>query len=118
MKKELTCIVCPLGCKITAELDENKKITSITGNTCKRGSDYAEAELTSPVRMVTTTIKTENNEVIPVKTASPIQKEKIFDCMKIINSQKATLPISTGDVIIENICDTGVNIISVVNKGL
>lgn len=118
MKREFTCIVCPLGCNITVELDEDKNIIGITGNTCKRGSDYVEAECTHPVRMITTTIKTTNDEVIPVKTASPIPKEKIFDCMKIINSNKATLPICVGDVIIKNICDTGVDIISVVNKNL
>ena len=26
MTRNLTCIVCPKGCQITVELDENKKI--------------------------------------------------------------------------------------------
>ncbi len=116
MKREFTCIVCPLGCKIVAELDENKKVTNITGNTCKRGSNYVEAELTNPVRMVTTTVRGKNDEVIAVKTASPIPKEKIFDCMKIINATKVNLKVGIGDVIIKNICGTGVDVISVVNK--
>lgn len=116
MKREFTCIVCPLGCKITAELDENKKIVNITGNTCKRGSDYVEAELTNPVRMVTTTVRAENDEIVAVKTASSIPKDKIFECMKVINSIKVNLPINIGDVIIKNICGTGVDVISVVNK--
>ena len=34
--RELTCIVCPLGCRIKVELDGDK-IVSVTGNTCPRG---------------------------------------------------------------------------------
>ena len=54
--KELTCINCPMGCRITVEMD-GEEIISVTGNTCKRGETYARTEVTAPVRTVTTTIK-------------------------------------------------------------
>ena len=40
MEKHLTCICCPLGCRITVLLDGNE-IANISGNTCKRGEEYA-----------------------------------------------------------------------------
>ena len=43
--RNLTCIGCPLGCAITVTMDGGN-VVSITGNTCKRGSDYAAKEVT------------------------------------------------------------------------
>ena len=114
MKRELICIVCPKGCNMTAEI-ENGKVLSVSGNTCKRGEEYAINECTNPVRCVTTTMKTENGETVSVKTDTPVAKEKMFELMKIINSKKVELPISVGDVIIENVF--GCNIIATQNKG-
>lgn len=114
MRRELICIVCPKGCNMTAEI-ENGKVLSVSGNTCKRGEEYAINECTNPVRCVTTTMKTENGETVSVKTDTPVAKEKMFELMEIINSKKAVLPISVGDVIIENIF--GCNIVATQNKG-
>lgn len=114
MKRELICIVCPKGCNMTAEI-ENGKVLSVSGNTCKRGEEYAINECTNPVRCVTTTMKTENGETVSVKTDTPVAKEKMFELMKIINSKKVVLPILVGDVIIENVF--GCNIIATQNKG-
>ena len=36
MKKQFTCIVCPNGCEIEAEV-ENGQVISVTGHTCPRG---------------------------------------------------------------------------------
>ena len=59
MAKErlLTCIVCPKGCEMKITFDEDGKIASIEGNTCKRGIGYAEDECTNPKRTVTTTVR-------------------------------------------------------------
>ena len=102
MKRELTCIVCPIGCSLEVELD-NGKVVSVTGNTCPRGKVYAENECTNPKRTITTTVKCENGEVIPVKTKDPIDKDKVFDAMKVINKVVAKVPVSVGDVIVEDV---------------
>ena len=114
MKRELICIVCPKGCNLTAEL-ENGKVVSVSGNTCKRGEEYAVNECTNPVRCVTTTMKTKDGETVSVKTDKPIAKDKMFELMKIINKEKVVLPISVGDVIIKDVF--GCNIVATQNKG-
>lgn len=48
--RELTCIICPKGCALKAKLDENGKVLRVTGNTCKRGAEYAENECTNPMQ--------------------------------------------------------------------
>lgn len=113
MKRELICIVCPKGCNLTAEL-ENGKVISVSGNTCKRGEEYAVNECTNPVRCVTTTMKTKDGETVSVKTDKPIAKDKMFELMKIINKEKVILPISVGDVIIKDVF--GCNVIATQNK--
>lgn len=112
IKAELTCIVCPMGCHLNVEqLEEGFKVE---GNTCKRGEKYAVQELTNPTRIITTTVKLENSylQLLPVKTEDPIPKGMIFDIMEALDKVRVNAPVKVGDVIVENILDTGVNVIS------
>lgn len=113
MTRNLTCIVCPVGCSLTVELD-GKTVHSVTGNTCPRGKAYAETECIAPMRIVTSTVRCTNGRVVAVKTDRPIPKEKMHACMARINSVIAPLPISAGDVIIEDVF--GSDIIATANQ--
>ncbi|MBR2321074.1 MAG: DUF1667 domain-containing protein [Clostridia bacterium] len=104
MKRRLTCIECPIGCEIDVEL-ENEKVVSLTGNCCPRGKVYAEAEVVCPKRVVTSTVRAENGEMIPVKTDRPVRKDAIFEVMKKINAITCKMPVALGDILVENICD-------------
>lgn len=115
MTRNLTCIVCPMGCQLTVELDENKKVLSIKGNTCKRGETYANTECTAPRRTITTTVAVKGGGVVPVKTDSTVPKELIFDCMKEINKACVEPDAKLGTVVIENILGTGVNVVTTRN---
>jgi CxxC motif-containing protein len=108
----LTCIVCPRGCALTVHFDEAGNPISVEGNACKRGVVYAEKECTHPERTVTTTVRTESGAVVAVKTASTVPKEKVFDVMAEINKACAKMPVSIGDVIIENVAETGVKVVA------
>ena len=109
----LTCIGCPLGCLVTVEL-ENGEVVSVTGNTCKRGDDYARKEVTTPTRIVTSTVRVTggNAPTVSVKTKSDIPKDKIFDCAKALKEVKVTAPVSIGDVVLENVAGTGVDVVA------
>lgn len=113
-KRELVCVACPLGCSITVTFDADSNVADVTGNTCKRGDAYARTEVTSPTRMLTTTVKVEGGKayVVPVKSSNPIPKGMMMDCMKVINEASVKAPVSIGDVVIENILGTGVNIVA------
>ena len=54
--RELTCIGCPMGCQLTAVLEDGQ-VTRVTGNTCPRGDAYARKECTHPARTVTGTVR-------------------------------------------------------------
>lgn len=111
--RELTCINCPMGCRISVTLD-GASIVSVEGNTCKRGDIYARAEVTAPVRTVTTTIKIKGGAVdrISCKTQEPVPKEKIFEVMAEINKTSCSAPVKTGDVLIEDCAGTGVAVVA------
>lgn len=114
MTKNLTCIICPQGCSINVEM-ENGEVKNITGNTCKRGYDYAYSEVTNPVRTITSTVKSKDGDMVPVKTSKPIPKELIFKCMEEINKAIVNQSIKIGDVVIENILDTGADVVATRN---
>lgn len=109
MEKELICICCPNGCHLKVDVEANK----VTGNTCPRGVEYGINEVTNPVRVITSTVKVKNGElpVVPVKTNKPIAKELNFKCMEEINKMVISAPIKIGDVVIENVLGTGVEIV-------
>jgi len=109
--RNLTCIVCPIGCSLEVEENIDQKtennIISITGNRCAKGVNYAREELRSPKRVVTATClinETQNKNLslrrIPVKTSAPCPKEKIPDILNDIYKMKISLPVKTGDIII------------------
>lgn len=102
MERKLTCIICPLGCEMTVKFD-NEKVIEVIGNTCNRGKIYAENECTNPVRTITSTVLCSDGSLVAVKTESPVPKDKIFECMKKINSVVVNLPIKIGDVIIQDL---------------
>lgn len=111
--KDLICIGCPIGCQLQVKLDSNEVI-EVTGNTCKKGDDYAKKECTNPTRIVTSSVCVKDGEIgmVAVKTERDIPKDKIFDCIKALKGVVVNAPINIGDVIVENILDTGVNIIA------
>lgn len=104
MKRELTCVECPMGCAITVEMDGDR-ILSVTGNTCKRGEMYARNEVVCPMRVVTSTVRGENGKMVPVKTNQPVKKSEIFRVMEIISRQTAHIPARVGDIVLPAICD-------------
>lgn len=114
MTRELICVACPLGCPLSVELNEKDEVVSVSGNTCPRGEKYAVDECTNPVRMLTTTVKVNGGSlpVVSVKTSKPIPKGKMFECMKVINSEVVDAPVRMGEVIICNVCDTGADIVA------
>ena len=114
MIRELTCIVCPKGCQLKAEI-ENGEVVNVTGNTGPRGKQYAIDECTHPMRTITSSARTENGAVVPVKTNTTVPKELMFDCMREINRAVVKLPAHIGDVLVENILGTGANVVVTAN---
>ncbi len=114
MKKQLTCINCPMGCQVVVSLDDDKNITNIEGNRCKMGEKYARDEITNPKRMVCSSVSVEGSDKVsvPVKTSEAIPKGMIFDIMTEINKAKIKAPVHIGDIVIENVLNTGANILA------
>lgn len=110
-KRNLTCIVCPRGCLLTVTLKDGNP-TLIEGNLCPRGKTYAVAECTNPVRTLTTTVRLADGRVLPVKTNNPIPKDMLFAAMAEINALRPAAPIKAGEILIENLLETGVCVIA------
>ncbi|MBN1623568.1 MAG: DUF1667 domain-containing protein [Clostridia bacterium] len=113
MKREMVCIRCPKGCRMTVEY-EGTKVLNVKGNSCSKGLAYAIDEITKPVRIVTSTVKVINGElpVVPVKTDKAIRRNLIFDVMEKIIEAEVVAPIKEGQVILENPADCGADVVA------
>lgn len=109
------CKVCPIGCQliITENLLDPSGYT-VEGNSCNRGKDFAIDEITKPSRVVTGKVILRNGPMghLPVKTTGVIPKNKVEECLKIINSTEVSAPVNKGDVIIKNILGLGVDVVA------
>ena len=100
MTRTITCIVCPRGCVMTAEVNGTE--VKVTGNACPRGQEHAVGECTNPVRTLTSIVRVSNREdtMVSVKTDSPIPKGKLFEAMERIRAMTVEAPVKIGDVIL------------------
>ena len=105
----MTCISCPMGCEIT--VTKNGEEFHVEGNRCKRGAAYAYTECTHPVRVLTSTVRAVNGELVPIRSEKPIPKESMKACMEQINRTVIFLPVKAGDAVIPDIGGTGTDMI-------
>lgn len=113
MKKELICITCPNGCRLTAEKSDDGAV-AVTGNLCPKGEEFARAELTAPMRSLTTTVRTTFPEMpfLPVRTAGVIPKQSVMMVMDALRGFVLDKKVRCGDVIISDVSGTGCDIIA------
>lgn len=114
--KEITCIICPNGCRIVAQMQDGQFV--FTGNRCARGLDFAGTELTAPMRSITTTVRTVFQEmpVLPVRTKGEVPKEMITgiicELAKVLISER----IGIGETVAADIMGSGVDVIATSNQ--
>lgn len=112
-KKEITCIVCPIGCKILVNTN-GKGCDIVEGNKCKQGIDYARSEALNPRRVLTSSVLVNNGNwpLVSVKTTKPIPMDKIIKVLQEIKNISTNAPVKSGQVLVKNVADTGINVIA------
>ncbi len=103
--------MCPKGCHL--QVDETQNY-SVLGHSCSRGEKYAKEELINPTRVITSTVCVEGgiHRRCPVKTNGPLPKGKIMESMALLNDVILKVPVTQGQVVVRNVCDTGVDFIT------
>lgn len=111
---ELICIGCPRGCHLQVEENNNYKVD---GAGCEKGIEYGRMELQDPRRVLTSTVVIEGAALnrCSVKTDSAIPKCELFNVMRELEKVVLKSPVKIGDIVIENVCNTGANVISTKN---
>ena len=112
--QELICIVCPKGCRMTMEKTIDGLPGKITGYSCPKGEEYARQELSCPTRVVTSTVEILGaaHPRLPVKTDSSIPKDRILDCIQLMNALTVQAPVQVGQRLAEDILGLGVSIVA------
>ena len=110
--KEYVCIVCPNSCRLQVEEKDGEIVVS--GNECKRGLDHGIHEYTNPTRMLTTTVAIDGGVLprIPVISSGEVPKTKLNECLQRLYTLRLQAPVVCGQVIEENICNTGADILA------
>ena len=114
MKRNMTCIACPLGCALAVAYTGDSETVVVTGNRCAKGEVYAREEILAPKRTVTATVPLLLGELprLPVRTDGVLDKELIPELLKELYGISVTAPVGTGDPVLTNFRGTGVNVIA------
>jgi CxxC motif-containing protein len=120
VSRELTCITCPMGCRLKADTSPEGGDLTVSGNRCPRGAAYAREELLAPKRTVTATIRarapagggSEGARRIPCRTSSPFPKERVAELLASIYALDAPLPVARGQVLIRDALGLGVDVVA------
>jgi len=111
-KMKILCVTCPKGCSLEVTREGNT-VTEVKGG-CERGHEYAQRELVDPRRMVATSIRIKNgiHPLLPVYTSAPFPKPRIMELQKKLRKVEVHAPVKMGSVLIQNILDSGIDIIA------
>ncbi len=113
MEKYVDCVVCPRGCRIRVCADGGR-MSSVSGNGCRRGEIYAWNELVAPKRLLSSTVKIEGAEapLLPVRSSAPLPKNLIGGCIGELKKISVRAPVKIHDVIIADVLGSGVDVIA------
>jgi CxxC motif-containing protein len=116
MRKEYTCILCPTGCDIEAEI-EGANILSMDGAACDKGKEYVEQEILDPQRNIATSVLVDNGNIplVSVRLTGSIPKARIFDVINEIKKIRLTAPVNMNQVLINNVLGLNCDVIATRN---
>lgn len=116
---QFNCTTCPSECLLTVEVERDAdgavvEVRSVTGNSCPRGNTFAHQELTCPMRVLTTTVAVSGGDeaLLPVRTAEAIPLALHTQAMNLIRGLVVDAPIRMGDVVMEDLLKTGIDLIA------
>lgn len=116
---QFNCTTCPSECLLTVEIERESDgsvaaVHSVTGNGCPRGDKFAHQEPTCPMRVLTTTVAVSGGDeaLLPVRTAEAIPLALHAQAMDLIRGLVVDAPIHMGDVVLENLLDTNINLVA------
>lgn len=113
------CTTCPSECLLTVEVERDAdgavaEVHSVIGNSCPRGDTFARQELTCPMRVLTTTVAVSGGDetLLPVRMAEAIPLELHAQAMDLVRGLVIEAPIRMGDVVLENLLGTNIDLIA------
>lgn len=113
MKRVITCISCPKGCRLEIEAD-GRAFVSVAGNKCPRGAEYARRETEAPARLLTTCVLTRGLDIkmLPVRTSGPIPLERLCEAAAAVRRLTVTTPVKAGAVVAAGFLGLGVDLLA------
>ena len=121
---QFNCTICPSECLLTVEVERDAdgavvEVHSVTGNSCPRGDKFAHQELTCPMRVLTTTAAVSGGDeaLLPVRTAEAIPLALHAQAMDLIRGLVVKAPVRMGNVVLEDLLNTGIDLIASMDIG-
>ena len=112
MTDRLTCLLCPIGCELEGDTDGDR--VEVRGHQCDKGLDFAAEEILRPTRNLATSVPLKGtvDRMVSVRLSGRVPREMIFPILSEIKALRPSAPVRRGDVLITDVCGTGVDVIA------
>jgi CxxC motif-containing protein len=104
--------MCPIGCELQVIVLDEK--VEVAGHKCEKGKEFASEEVLHPKRNLATSVPIHgiHHQMLSVRLDQRFPRDKIFLILNEITKLRPVPPVFQGQVLIENILDTGSNVIA------
>jgi len=146
MIDRLTCLLCPLGCELEADIEapgpdarmpagehpaedgvdgggetlivDGRRLW-IKGHRCPEGIDFAVEEILRPKRNLAASVPLAGtaDRMVSVRLSDRVPREMMFPILAEIASLRPVPPVRRGEVLIRNVCGAGVDVIATRTMG-
>jgi CxxC motif-containing protein len=112
-RQELICTACPLGCALSVRV-KGGQVREVTGYRCRKGVAYAEQEIRSPRRTVTTTVRLQGArfDLLPVRTSGSVPRDLAPEVVRSASRVVARAPVRLGEIVLADVSGTGANLVA------
>jgi CxxC motif-containing protein len=112
MIERLTCLLCPVGCELTA--DDSAGDLAVQGNQCEKGLDFALEEVLRPKRNLATSVPLRGtaDRMVSVRLSDRVSRDLIFPILAEIARIRPAAPVRRGQILIADVLGTGVDVIA------
>ena len=112
--RSFVCITCPRGCLLAVDIGADRSVTAVRGNACKRGEDYARAEVVDPRRSLTSTVRVEGGVMkrLPVRSSAALPLHRLREAARALDAVVARPPLTCGSIVMADILGLGIDIVA------
>ena len=112
MNERLTCVLCPVGCRL--EVGRRDGNLEVRGNECAKGVDFAVQEILHPMRNLAASVPLRGtaSRMVSVRLSAAVPRDLLRPILDEISRLRPDAPVRRGQILIADVLGSGADVIA------